>query len=108
VDVYTVVTQKAADQSNQDVTTLVGQALVSITSLQTTRGLNDQEVTVLSATLTGTDPILASPNAFFAFASGPLPLPVGTRMYPTNGISVHGNTFLDPFYRGQVSGIRQG
>lgn len=94
-----------ADLGKTEVLTPAGTAKVSLTSINSSTGNNDQDLPTWTATLTGTDTLLGTPNVVFTFVSGPCPIPVGTKFYPSGGQSPHGNAYISPFFRFPVTSV---
>ena len=101
VTVYRRSVGKDTDSATVETSTALGQAMCSITSVTSRPGPNDQDGTVWSATLTGTNPILAGDGLYFVVVRGPMP--AGTKLYPDGRRNPHGNAYIDQFHRFGVS-----
>lgn len=78
-----------------------------ISSVSSTRGVNDQDGAIVwSATLSGTSALLSDPNVLFVVVKGPMP--VGTVLFPTGGQSPHEGAGVRQFYRFPVSTVKPG
>lgn len=106
----TVSRRSTAITNGQPVESLtpLGTAACLISSVSSSRGVNDQEeVVAWSATLTGVSSLLGEAGVVFVVVSGPMP--VGTVLFPAGGMSPHGPAAgISQFFRFQTSSVAVG